>query len=70
MSEQTKVDILKAWNKYISAQQRRYARNEGSVAQHEDYLRVFKEGIRNHPKLSKGEKEELLLQIGIKVPAA
>lgn len=63
MSEQVKVEILKAWNRYIGEHSRRYAKNEGSTAQHEDYCRIFKEGVKNHAKLSKAEKDELLLHI-------
>ena len=64
MSEEAKTQILHAWNRYLSQQHRRFAKNEGSSLQHEDAFRAFKEGIRNHVKLSKKEKEELLSQIG------
>ena len=68
MSEEIKNDIITAWNRYISTQRRRYAKNEGSTTQHEDTMRAFKTGIVEHPKLSKKEKEELLLQMGFALP--
>ncbi len=64
MSDEIKAGILKAWNRYMSEHSRRYAKNEGSTAQHEDYCRIFKEGVKNHAKLSKNEKEELLMHVG------
>ena len=64
MSEETKTQILDAWNRYLSQQHRRFAKNEGSSLQHETNFRAFKEGIKSHAKLSKKEKDELLSQIG------
>lgn len=68
MSEEVKSEIITAWNRYISTQRRRYAKNEGSTTQHEDIVRTFKSGIVEHPKLSKKEKTELLLQMGFVPP--
>ncbi len=69
MSEDTKNEILKAWNRHLVARERQYHRNEGSTAQTEDYRNVFKNCILNHGKLSKKEKGELLEQLGIAPPA-
>jgi len=68
MSEEIKNQIITAWNRYLSTQRRRYAKNEGSTTQHEDTVRMFNDGIVKHPKLSKREKEELLLRIGFVPP--
>lgn len=65
MSEMIKNEIITAWNRYLTESSRRYSKNEGSTAQHEDYCRLFKEGIKNHARLSKREKDELLVRIGI-----
>jgi hypothetical protein len=64
MSEEIKTQILHAWNRYMSQQTRRYAKNEGSSTQHEDAFKLFKQGIKSHAKLSKKEKDELLVSIG------
>jgi len=64
MSEETKNEIIKAWNRYMVSRERQYVRNEGSSAQNDDYRRLFKEGIVKHAKLSKKEKSELLTHIG------
>ncbi|VVC02143.1 Uncharacterised protein [uncultured archaeon] len=64
MSEEIKTQILHAWNRYMSQESRRYAKNEGSSTQHEDAFKLFRQGIKNHAKLSKKEKEELLASIG------
>ncbi|HIH19194.1 TPA: hypothetical protein HA225_04405 [Candidatus Micrarchaeota archaeon] len=63
MSEEIKTQILHAWSRYVQQQSRRYAKNEGSSQQHEDAYRLFKQGIKNHAKLSKKEKDELLVSI-------
>lgn len=68
MSDEIKNEIITAWNRYLSTQRRRFAKNEGSTTQHEDIVRTFKAGIVEHPKLSKREKEELLLQMGFVAP--
>jgi hypothetical protein len=60
MSEEVKNEIIKAWNKYLTTRKRQYQYNEASSAQAEEYLRLFKEGIIKHQKLSKKEKKELL----------
>lgn len=64
MSEEIKVQIMTAWNRYADEQSKRYRKNEGSTTQHEDYCRLFREGIISHPKLSRKEKAELLVRIG------
>ncbi len=64
MSDEIKLQIITAWNRYADEQSKRYRKNEGSTTQHEDYCRIFKQGIVEHPKLSKKEKEELLVKIG------
>ena len=64
MSDEIKLQIITAWNRYADEQGKRYKKNEGSTTQHEDYCRLFKEGIVKHPKLSKKDKEELLVKIG------
>lgn len=64
MSEEIKTQIMHAWNRYLNQQSRRYAKNEGSSTQHEDAHKLFRQGIKNHAKLSKKEKEDLLGQIG------
>jgi hypothetical protein len=64
MSDEIKLQIITAWNRYADEQSKRYRKNEGSTTQHEDYCRLFKKGIVDHPKLSKKEKEELLVKIG------
>lgn len=63
MSSEIKDEILVAWNRYLTEHQRRLRKNEGSTTQHEDAFRLFKQGIAEHPKLSKREKEELLVHI-------
>ncbi|MEM4348781.1 MAG: hypothetical protein QXN37_04415 [Candidatus Anstonellaceae archaeon] len=70
MSEEVKLQILAAWNRYTAEHIRRYKKNEGSSAQHEEYCRIFRDGILKHPKLSKKEKEELLIKIGFFPPPA
>ena len=70
MSEETKNEILKAWNRHLIARGRQVVRNEGSSAQVEDYRKVFKHGIMKHAKLSQKEKNELLTQMGFELPAA
>lgn len=65
MSEEAKIKILSAWNRHIGENQRRYRKNEGSAVQFADTKRLFKEGVLNHPSLSKAEKEELLTQMGM-----
>ena len=69
MSDEIKTQVIGAWNRYVSEHSKRYRKNEGSTSQHEDYCRIFKEGIVNHPKLSRKEKEELLLRTGLGMPA-
>ena len=64
MSDEIKLQVITAWNRYADEQSKRYRKNEGSTAQHEDYCRLFREGIIMHPKLSKKEKDELLVKIG------
>ena len=64
MSEEMKLQIITAWNRYADEQSKRYRKNEGSTTQHEDYCRLFREGILGHPKLSRKEKDELLARIG------
>ena len=65
MSEEAKIKIISAWNRHIGENQRRYRKNEGSAVQFADTKRLFKEGILNHSSLSKKEKDELLVQIGV-----
>ena len=67
MSEETKTEILRAWNRHVGENQRRYRKNEGSETQFADTKRLFKEGILNHSSLSKKEKEELLVHIGVQL---
>lgn len=61
--------ILTAWNRFMVIRGRQANKNEGSSAQHEDYRRIFKEGIVGHPKLSKKQKHELLVHIGAAPPS-
>jgi len=68
MSEETKSEILKAWNRHLIARERQFNRNEGSTAQAEDYRNIFRHGIMRHEKLSKKEKSELLEQLGFAPP--
>lgn len=63
MGSETKDEILVAWNRYLTDHQRRLKKNEASTTQYEDAFKAFKQGIVAHPKLSKREKEELLLQL-------
>jgi hypothetical protein len=65
MSAEVKVEIIKAWNRYVVKRTQSYKKNEGSTTQHEEAVQTFREGIVNHPKLSRMEKEELLSQIRI-----
>jgi hypothetical protein len=65
MSDEIKDEILVAWNRYLTDHQRRLKKNEGSSTQYDDAFRLFKQGILEHPKLSKREKEELLVQISV-----
>jgi hypothetical protein len=65
MSSEIKDEILVAWNRHITDHQRRLKKNEASTTQYEDAFRAFKQGIVEHPKLSKREKEELLVQISV-----
>ena len=69
MSEEIKNQVTGAWNRYILEHQKRYKKNEGSASQHEDYCRLFKEGIANHPRLSKKEKLALFQETGLLPPA-
>lgn len=64
MSEEIKSEIIVAWNRYSGEHSRRVRKNEGSATQHEDYCRLFKQGVIEHPKLSKKEKSEILTQLG------
>ena len=64
MSEEMKLQIITAWNRYADEQSKRYRKNEGSTTQHEDYCRLFREGIVTHPTLSRKERAELLARIG------
>lgn len=63
MSEEVKTEIIRAWNRHLNEHTRRARKNEGSVAQHEDTFRLFKQGIKEHAKLSKKEKEELITHL-------
>ncbi len=65
MSEEIKNEISGAWSRYLDEQRKRYNKNEGSLTQYENTLETFKEGIRNHGRLSKKEKLELLSQMGL-----
>ena len=65
MSDEIKLQIITAWNRYADEQGKRYKKNEGSTAQDEDYRRSFKEGVANHDSLSKKEKLELLSYMGM-----
>ena len=65
MTSETKEEILFAWNRYVTNRERLYKKNEGSTTQHEDTVRLFKEGIVNHRSLSRKEKEELLMQLRV-----
>lgn len=67
MTEETKSEIINAWNRHVGDNQRRYRKNEGSAVQLEDTKRLFKEGVLNHSSLSKKEKVELLAQMGMPV---
>ncbi len=67
MTEETKSEIISAWNRHVGDTQRRYRKNEGSTVQLEDTKRLFKEGILNHASLSKKEKVELLTQFGMPI---
>ena len=58
MSEEIKNEIITAWNRYLASHSRRCNKNEGSIIQHEEHVRVFHTGIKNHAKLSKKEKDE------------
>ena len=68
MADNVKDEILVAWNKYLVEHGRRLRKNEGSSTQIEDAFRLFKQGIVNHARLSKREKEELLVQISSTKP--
>ncbi|MCX8174903.1 MAG: hypothetical protein N3E51_01730 [Candidatus Micrarchaeota archaeon] len=65
MSDEVKNEIIMAWNRYLSTQRQRQAKNEWSTAQHEETLKMFRKGIANHPKLSKKERQELLVKMGL-----
>jgi hypothetical protein len=68
MSSEIKDEILGAWNKCRIEHERRLKKNEASTTQYEDTVRLFKQGIVDHPRLSKKEKEELLVQIALTRP--
>jgi len=69
MSEEIKNEIITAWNRYLASHSRRCSKNEGSIVQHEEHVKVFHFGIKNHARLSKKEKDDLLAYIGA-VPQA
>ena len=64
MTDEVKTHIITAWNRYADEHGKRMKKNEGSTTQHEDYCKLFKKGVLEHPKLSKREKEEVLARIG------
>ena len=61
-------EILVAWNRHLTEHGRRLRKNESSSTQYEDAFRAFKKGIVDHPKLSKSEKEDLLVRISTTRP--
>ena len=65
MSKEIKNEISGAWSRYLDDQRKRYNKNEGSTTQYEETRNTFKEGITNHRRLSRQEKEELLLKLGL-----